>query len=96
MSHSLTSMIDEINAASSQLSSSSKNANAQQQDDPLAQIVRVLNGHLTQLQQIDSGAAALQKRVETAQKEARVLEGGRGIGGGGWVEDFGRSYGGRR
>ena len=91
MSHSLTSMIDEINAASAKL-----NSNSQQQakqDDPLAQIVRVLNGHLAQLQQIDSGAAALQKRVETAQKEARVLEGNRGIGGGAWVEDFGRSYG---
>ena len=94
MSHSLTSMIEEINAASSKLNSS--NQQQTKQDDPLAQIVRVLNGHLSQLQQIDQGAAALQKRVETAQKEARVLEGSRGIGGGGWVEDFGRSYGGRR
>ena len=95
MSHSLTSMIDEINAASGKL-----NSNSQQQakqDDPLAQIVRVLNGHLTQLQQIDSGAAALQKRVEGAQKEARVLGGERGVGGGSaWVESFGRSYGGMR
>lgn len=92
MSHSLTSMIDEINAASSKLNSSS--AQQAKQDEPLAQIVRVLNGHLTQLQQIDQGAAALQKRVEGAQKEARVLEGQRGIGGGGWMEDFGRSCGG--
>lgn len=94
MSHSLTSMIDEINAASSRL-----NSNSQQQakqDDPLAQIVRVLNGHLTQLQEIDQGAAALQKKVEKAQGEARVLEGQRGIGGAGWVEGFGRSYGGGR
>lgn len=93
MSHSLTSMIDEINTASSKLNSS--NQQQAKQDDPLAQIVRVLNGHLTQLQQIDQGAAALQKRVETAQKEARVLDGNRGIMGAGWVEQFGRSYAGR-
>lgn len=87
-------MIDEINAASTKLNSS--NQQQAKQGDPLAQIVRVLNGHLTQLQQIDQGAAALQKKVEAAQKEARVLEGDRGIGGGGWMEEFGRSYAGRR
>jgi nuclear pore complex protein Nup62 len=87
-------MIDEINAASSKINSS--NAQQAKQDDPLAQIVRVLNGHLMQLQQIDSGAAALQKRVEGAQREARVLQGERGVGGGSWIDDFGRSYGGRR
>lgn len=86
-------MIEEINTASTKLSSNSQQQ--AKQDDPLAQIVRVLNGHLTQLQQIDQGAAALQKKVEGAQKEARMLEGSRGIGGGGWADDFGRSYLGR-
>jgi nuclear pore complex protein Nup62 len=34
----------------------------------LTQIVRVLNGHLAQLQWIDSSAAALQAKVAAAQK----------------------------
>lgn len=34
----------------------------------LTQVVRVLNGHLTQLQQIDQGAAALQLKVQEAQR----------------------------
>ncbi|CAD0047606.1 unnamed protein product [Aureobasidium pullulans] len=49
MSHDLTSMIEEINLASTNLSKSSKTA----ESDPLSQIVRVLNAHLGQLQQID-------------------------------------------
>lgn len=93
MSHSLTDMIEEVNAASSKLSG---NSSASAADDPLAQIVRILNGHLTQLQSIDSGATQLQKKVEQAQKDARVVSDRSGINGGGWVEDFGRSYLGRR
>lgn len=93
MGHSLTSMIEEINVASGKLGSN--NSAAQRQDDPLAQIVRVLNGHLQQLQAIDSGAAELGKKVEVAQKEARSLERGQGIRDQGWVEGFGRSYLGR-
>ena len=97
MGHSLTSMIEEINLASSKLGSNSASsaASASRQDDPLAQIVRVLNQHLQQLQGIDSGAAELGKRVEGAQKEARNLERGQGIREQGWVEGFGRSYLGR-
>lgn len=34
----------------------------------LTQVVRVLNSHLTQLQQIDQGAAALQSKVQEAQR----------------------------
>lgn len=34
----------------------------------LSQIVRVLNGHLTQLQWIDANATALQAKVASAQK----------------------------
>jgi nuclear pore complex protein Nup62 len=96
MGHSLTSMIEEINVASGKLSSNNTASNAgQRQDDPLAQIVRVLNGHLQQLQAIDSGAADLGMKVELAQREARSLERGQGIRDQGWVEGFGRSYLGR-
>lgn len=94
MGHSLTSMIEEINVASSKLAGN-KQTSAQRQDDPLAQIVRVLNGHLQQLQTIDAGAADLGKKVEQAQMEARVLGERQGIRDGGWIEGFGRSYLGR-
>ena len=95
MGHSLTSMIEEINVASGKLSSNSASNAGQKQDDPLAQIVRVLNGHLQQLQAIDSGAADLGRKVEQAQREARSLERGQGIRDQGWVDGFGRSYLGR-
>lgn len=94
MGHSLTDMIEEVNLASSKVGGGRQQG--QTQDDPLAQIVRVLNAHLTQLQTIDSGATALQQRVDQAQKEARVLGQGAGVNAGaGWVEGFGRSYLGR-
>lgn len=92
MSHSLTTMIEEINLASTNLAPAT---NATAKDDPLAQIVRVLNGHLTQLQSIDLGAADLQGRVEQAKAEARTLGQSQGVGSQGWVEGFGRSYLGR-
>lgn len=91
MSHDLTSMIDEINDAGRKLNKTGKAAN----DDPLSQIVRVLNSHLMQLQTIDSGAAALQQKVAAAQKEARSLGRNGGLGGDG-VDDFLRSYMARR
>ena len=87
-------MIEHINAASTNLSANQQGS-AQRQDDPLAQIVRVLNGHLQQLQTIDSGAADLSRKVEQAQREARVLGQGQGVRDGGWIEGFGRSYLGR-
>ena len=90
MSHDLTSMIEEINSASTNLRQSTKSANAQ---DPLTQIVKVLNGHLSQLQSIDQGASALQQKVSVAQKEARGL--GRGYAGD-EIDGFARSYLGRR
>lgn len=34
----------------------------------LTQVVRVLNSHLTQLQQIDQGATALKMKVQEAQR----------------------------
>lgn len=91
MSHDLTTMIEEINSASTNLRQSSKSANAQ---DPLSQIVRVLNGHLAQLQLIDSGANALQQKVVAAQREVRGL--GRNGLGGDEVDAFARSYLGQR
>jgi nuclear pore complex protein Nup62 len=75
MNQSLTAMIEGINDASTKLSSSSASSGKAAKDageDPLSQIVRVLNSHLAQLQVIDSGAADLSKRVEAAQVDAGV------------------------
>ena len=59
--------------------------------------MRVLNGHLTQLQQIDQGTAALQAKIDAAQKQSRTLGGLNGYGGGNEaVDDFYKSYMGRR
>ncbi|KFY53108.1 hypothetical protein V496_07900 [Pseudogymnoascus sp. VKM F-4515 (FW-2607)] len=91
MGKDLTSMIQEINTASSSLSKAGK------PDDPLQQIVKVLNGHLSQLQWIDQNAAALQAKVAAAQKESRSL--GASIHGDNESEashDMLRSYLGRR
>lgn len=85
-------MIEEINAASTNLRQSNKSANTQ---DPLSQIVRVLNGHLAQLQMIDSGASTLQAKVSAAQKEVRSLGRSGGLGSD-EVDSFARSYLGRR
>lgn len=100
MSHNLTSIIEEVNLASTNLHKSTRPASAStsstaQQDDPLAQIVRVLNSHLVQLQGIDAGARELGEKVEAARGEARIAGVGMGVGGGGWVEGFGRAYLGR-
>lgn len=80
MGKNISTMIESINDASSNLSRSSK------ADDPvssytpqnsllyftniaqLSLIVRVLNSHLTQLQWIDQNAEALQQKVTAAQK----------------------------
>lgn len=100
MNQSLTAMIEGINEASTKLSTSSKKSGTDGGEDPLSQIVRVLNSHLAQLQVIDSGAADLGKRVERAKVEAGVagsrLGGGGVRGGEGLVEGFGQSYLGRR
>ena len=65
----------------------------------ITQIVRILNSHLTQLQAIDQGAAALQAKVTEAQKASRSMGyiNGNGVNAGGVAaEDFYRSYMGRR
>ena len=61
--------------------------------------MRVLNGHLAQLQQIDQGTAALQARIKEAQqgsgRHANGLNGANGVGSDA-AADFLRSYMGRR
>ncbi|TGJ88047.1 hypothetical protein E0Z10_g746 [Xylaria hypoxylon] len=90
MGRDLTTMIKEINDISGTVSKGSK------PDDPLSQIVRVLNGHLTQLQWIDTNAAALQAKVVAAQKTSSQI--GNQYGGPEQdnVDSFYRSYMGRR
>ena len=109
MNKDLTSMVEEINDASSHLSKNSKADDpvclimlpTQKQADSglqLSQFVRVLNGHLVQLQHIDQGAAALQAKVKEAQKAGRQLGSasvGTGLGHDA-ADDFYRSYMGRR
>lgn len=62
----------------------------------LSQIVRVLNGHLTQLQWIDANASALQAKVTAAQKSSSNLGSHYGSGESDVAESFYRSYMGRR
>ncbi|KAI9732070.1 MAG: FG-nucleoporin nsp1 [Claussenomyces sp. TS43310] len=91
MGKDLAAMIQEINTASATLSQSNK------PDDPLSQIVRVLNGHLSQLQWIDQNAASLQAKVTAAQKTGQSLgSNGRGNVENDPADDFYRSFIGRR
>lgn len=80
-------MIEEINDASSSLNKTAKpndpvrwpcDLTLRLSHDAdfwvqLSQVVRVLNGHLTQLQQIDQGAAALQLKAAAAQKASHGM-----------------------
>lgn len=89
----LEGMVSEINAANSALSRNGK------QDEPITQIVRILNSHLTQLKAIDDGAASLNAKVEKAQKSLGGLSypnGGMSGNGTAAVDDFYKSYLGRR
>ncbi|KAK5139026.1 hypothetical protein LTR04_003976, partial [Oleoguttula sp. CCFEE 6159] len=99
MGRDLTSMIEEINLASAKISKTSR------PDDPLSHIVRILNSHLAQLQQIDAGATSLAAKVEAAESEGARIGLGRGgagamaVGsglGGDAADDFYRSYLGRK
>ena len=60
--------------------------------------MRILNGHLTQLQQIDQGTAALQLKVREAQRAGQSLGPPRGLSGpsSDAADGFYRSYMGRR
>lgn len=62
----------------------------------LSQIVRVLNGHLTQLQWIDAHASALQAKVASAQKASSNLGNPYGAAESDAADGFYRSYMGRR
>lgn len=105
----LEGMVAEINAANSALSRGGK------VDEPvcertfccvneakvkqITQIVRILNSHLTQLKTIDDGAAALNAKVEKAQKSIGSMgssNGGMNGNGTTAVDDFYKSYLGRR
>jgi nuclear pore complex protein Nup62 len=58
----------------------------------LSQIVRVLNGHLTQLQWIDTNASALQAKVNAAQKASGNMGASTGFGESDAAESFYRSF----
>ncbi|KAI0864155.1 Nsp1-like C-terminal region-domain-containing protein [Xylaria cubensis] len=90
MGRDLAKMIKEINDISGAVSKGSKS------DDPLSQIVRVLNGHLTQLQWIDTNATALQAKVTAAQKSSSQIGSQYGGPEQDNVDSFYRSYMGRR
>ncbi|KAL4781701.1 Nsp1-like C-terminal region-domain-containing protein [Aspergillus varians] len=97
MGKDLTSMIEEVNSASSTLSKTNK------ADEPISQIVRILNTHLSQLQTIDVGTSELQAKVAAAQKAGQAMSARfghgysmSGVGNGNVADDFYRSYMGRR
>jgi len=62
----------------------------------VSQIVRVLNGHLTQLQWIDTNTAALQAKITAAQKANGTLGSQQGVSENDAAESFYRSYMGRK
>lgn len=97
MGKDLTSMIEEVNGVSATLSKTNK------ADEPVAQIVRILNSHLYQLQIIDQGTSELKEKIAAAQKTRQGLasklgyrHGTPGVGNGSAADDFYRSYMGRR
>lgn len=89
-SRDLSKMVKEINDISGTLSKGTK------AEDPLSQIVRVLNSHLTQLQWIDANSSALQAKVTAAQKSSSNMGSHYGSGESDVAESFYRSYMGRR
>ncbi|KAF3768946.1 hypothetical protein M406DRAFT_355091 [Cryphonectria parasitica EP155] len=90
MGKDLGKMISEINDISGSLNKGNK------PDDPLSQVVRVLNGHLHQLKWIDDNAAALEAKVKAAQKATNNMGTNYGNQANDAVAGFGRSYLGRR
>lgn len=110
MSRDLQSMIEEVNAANASLGKSSKvdepvcvscsyNSSSFLTSLQITQIVKILNAHLSQLQAIDQGTSALQAKVSAAQNAASGMNYLTGAVNGdhrGVVDDFYRSYRGRR
>jgi nuclear pore complex protein Nup62 len=109
MGRDLSTMIEEINSTSASLSKTDKAdkpVNLLKSLFPdiiliyakITQIVRILNSHLAQLQQIDQGTASLQTKITAAQRSSRTLtipDGSIGVGNDA-ADDFHRSYFGRR
>jgi nuclear pore complex protein Nup62 len=97
MGKDLSTMVEEVNSASATLSKTNK------ADEPISQIVRILNTHLSQLQTIDQGTTELQTKVTAAQKAGQAMSSRfghgysiSGSGTGNAADDFYRSYMGRR
>ncbi|EXJ59618.1 hypothetical protein A1O7_03764 [Cladophialophora yegresii CBS 114405] len=94
MERDLGGMVEEVNAANASLSRNGKG------DEPITQIVKILNSHLIQLQAIDQGTQALQEKVAAAQKAASQLgylnASSLNASSGAAVQDFYRSYMGKR
>ncbi|OQD66479.1 hypothetical protein PENPOL_c004G10296 [Penicillium polonicum] len=93
MGKDLTSMIEEVNGASSTLTKTNK------ADEPISQIVRILNAHLSQLQVIDQGTSDLQSKVAAAQKAGQSISArlgygypNNGMGNNNTADDFYRSF----
>lgn len=108
-SRDLSKMVKEINDISGTLSKGTKTEDPVsnhsfpifcfsllRQFSQLSQIVRVLNGHLTQLQWIDANASALQAKVSAAQKSSGSLNNHYTGPESDAAEGFYRSYYGRR
>lgn len=110
MERDLGSMVDEVNAANASLSKNGKADEPVRStwlsmmitsltSAQITQIVKILNSHLMQLQAIDQGTVTLQEKVAAAQKTASTLgylNGSTTGNGGAAVQDFYRSYMGRR
>ncbi|KAJ2558064.1 FG-nucleoporin nsp1 [Coemansia sp. RSA 1933] len=67
----LTTLVEDVNAISSATpaaASASTGASDGQRADPFAQIVEILNAHLTSLEWVDSQTTQLQDRVKNAQR----------------------------
>ncbi|KAF2839290.1 hypothetical protein M501DRAFT_933333 [Patellaria atrata CBS 101060] len=92
LNQSLGEMVEETNSISASVSRSNKS------DDPLSQVIRVLNSHLAQLQVIDSGAAELKGKIAAAQREGAGIARHNGWNGVGSdpADDFYRSFRGGR
>lgn len=71
MGKDLAGLIDEINKASTTINKTTN------QEDPLSQIVRVLNNHLSSLQWIDAHTNSIQEKIQEAQKKAKENAGNR-------------------
>jgi nuclear pore complex protein Nup62 len=97
-------MIQEINVVSEKLNNSAGNSDPVSKSDntqytlkktkqiqKLSHVVRVLNSHLQQLQQIDQEATSLQSKVQEAQKQARAMGGSEWRIGSNPADDFYKS-----